>query len=52
VAIVIVAALITPTTDAVTLFFMAGPMVLFYELSIVAAWLIERARRRRRQAAP
>ncbi len=47
VGIVIVAAIITPTTDAVTLLLMAGPMVLFYELSIAAAWLIERRRRRR-----
>lgn len=47
VAIVVVAAIITPTTDAVTLALMAGPMALFYELSIVAAWLIERRRRRR-----
>jgi sec-independent protein translocase protein TatC len=52
VLIVVAAAFITPTTDAVTLFFMAGPMVLFYELSIAAAWLIERARRRRQQEAP
>jgi sec-independent protein translocase protein TatC len=52
VAIVTVAAFITPTTDAVTLFFMAGPMLLFYELSIVGAWLIERARRRRGTVAP
>lgn len=45
VGIVTVAAIITPTTDAVTLVFMAGPMLLFYEISIVAAWLIERSRR-------
>ena len=44
---VVVAALITPTGDAVTLLFVAGPMVLFYELAIVFAWLVERARRRR-----
>jgi sec-independent protein translocase protein TatC len=47
VAIVVVAAIITPTTDAVTLLLMAGPMALFYEMSIGAAWLIERRRRRR-----
>jgi sec-independent protein translocase protein TatC len=47
VAIVVAAAIITPTTDAVTLLLMAGPMALFYELSIGAAWLIERRRRRR-----
>jgi sec-independent protein translocase protein TatC len=48
VIMVVAAAFITPTTDAVTLFFMAGPMLLFYELSILAAWLLERARRRRK----
>lgn len=48
---VLVAALVTPTTDAVTLLFMAGPMALFYEAAIVAAWLIERSRRRRAAAA-
>jgi len=44
---VTVAAIITPSTDAVTLLFLAGPMILFYELSILAAWLIERRRARR-----
>ena len=47
VAIFIVAAIITPTVDAVSLMLVAGPMILFYELAIVLAWLIERARRRR-----
>ncbi len=53
-ASVVAAAFITPTNDAITLLFMAGPMVLFYEISIVAAWLIERSRRRaeRRRAKP
>lgn len=44
------AAVITPTTDPVTMLAMMGPMVLFYEGSILVAWLIERARRRRRAA--
>ena len=44
---VTLAAIVTPTTDAVTLLFMAGPLALFYEGAIVAAWLIERSRRRR-----
>ncbi len=48
---VIVAAIITPTTDAVTLFFMAGPMIVFYEVAIWAAWVIERRRRRRQRRA-
>ncbi|WP_130649747.1 twin-arginine translocase subunit TatC [Egicoccus halophilus] len=50
VVILVAAAFITPTTDAVTLLLMAGPMILFYEFSIVAARLIERARRRRSRA--
>ncbi|MEX0592593.1 MAG: twin-arginine translocase subunit TatC [Nitriliruptoraceae bacterium] len=41
----VAAAIITPTTDALTLLLLAGPMVAFYELSILAAWLIERRRR-------
>jgi sec-independent protein translocase protein TatC len=49
---VAVAAIVTPTTDAVTLFFLAGPMIVFYELSILAAWLIERSRRRRAAVRP
>jgi len=47
VANVAAAAIITPTVDAVTLALVAGPMILFYELAIVLAWLIERARARR-----
>jgi sec-independent protein translocase protein TatC len=47
VIMVVAAAFITPTTDAVTLLLMAGPMLLFYELSILAAWLIERSRQKR-----
>lgn len=46
VANVAVAAVVTPTTDAVTLLFMAVPMTLFYEIAIWSAWLIERRRRR------
>jgi len=49
VANVAVAAVVTPTTDPVTLLFMAVPMVVFYELAILVAWLIERSRRRRRE---
>ncbi|MEX0869215.1 MAG: twin-arginine translocase subunit TatC [Nitriliruptoraceae bacterium] len=45
VAMFIVAAIITPTTDAVTLLLLAVPMMLFYELSVLVAWLIERSRR-------
>jgi sec-independent protein translocase protein TatC len=47
VGMVIAAAFITPTTDAVTLLFMVVPMLLFYEIAILAARLIERSRARR-----
>jgi sec-independent protein translocase protein TatC len=49
VAMVTLAAIITPTADAVTLLLVSGPMIVFYELSIVAAWLIDRRRARRRR---
>ena len=42
----VLAALVTPTTDPVTMLLMMGPLVIFYELSILAAWLIDRRRRR------
>lgn len=44
---VVAAAFITPTGDAVTLLFVAGPMIAFYELAILFAMIVERARRRR-----
>lgn len=50
VAIFTLAAIITPTVDPVTLILVAGPMWLFYELSILVARLIERRRRRRAPA--
>lgn len=40
----ILAAVITPTGDAVNLSLMAGPMLLCYELGVVLVWLIERRR--------
>jgi sec-independent protein translocase protein TatC len=43
---VALAAIVTPSTDAVTLLFMAGPLALFYEFAIVSIWLMERRRRR------
>lgn len=46
----VVAAIVTPTTDPVTMLFMMVPMVLFYEIAIIAAWLIERARRKKATA--
>jgi sec-independent protein translocase protein TatC len=47
VAMVTGSAIVTPTTDAVTLLFIAGPAWLFYELSIGVAWFVERRRRKR-----
>jgi sec-independent protein translocase protein TatC len=37
-AIVVIAALITPTPDAFTLMLMAGPMIVLYEICIWLAW--------------
>jgi sec-independent protein translocase protein TatC len=45
------AAFITPTVDAGTQLLVAGPMVLFYELAVAIAWLVERRRRRRERTA-
>ncbi len=47
VAMMAASAIITPTTDAVTLLLVAGPMWLFYELSIGVAWYLDRRRTRR-----
>jgi sec-independent protein translocase protein TatC len=47
----IAAALITPTGDVVNLALMAGPMVMCYELGVLAVWLIERRRARQEAAA-
>lgn len=51
VGMTIAAAIITPTTDAVTLLFVAGPMWFFYEFSVLIARFIER-KRKRSDAAP
>ncbi len=47
VGMVTASAIITPTTDAVTLLLVAGPMWFFYEVSMAAAWVIGIRRRRR-----
>lgn len=47
VAVSIVAAVVTPTTDPVTMLLMMAPMLVFYELSILFAVLFERRRRKR-----
>lgn len=43
----VASALITPTTDPLTMSALAAPLIAFYELAILGAWLIERRRRRR-----
>ncbi|XXF76738.1 twin-arginine translocase subunit TatC [Myxococcaceae bacterium GXIMD 01537] len=47
----IAAAVITPTGDVVNLSLMAGPMLLCYELGVLAVWLIERRRAKQEAAA-
>ena len=47
----IVAAVITPTGDAINLAMMAGPMLACYELGVLAVWLIEKRRNAREAAA-
>ncbi len=47
VAMAVLAALITPTTDAITLLLVTVPMWLFYELSVLVAYIIEKRRARR-----
>lgn len=47
VAMLTAAAIITPTTDAVTLLLVAGPMWVFFEISVGVAWYIDRRRARR-----
>jgi sec-independent protein translocase protein TatC len=49
-AIVVVAAIITPTPDAFTLCLMAAPMILLYEGCIWLAWLDARKQRRAEEA--
>lgn len=51
VIILFLAAIITPTTDMLTLALMAGPMYLLYEGCILIAWAMERRTRRQSLAA-
>ena len=46
IGILVIAAVITPTPDIMTLGLLAGPMYLLYELCIVLAWFVERKRRK------
>jgi len=53
-AIFIVAAILTPTPDAVNQLLMAGPMCILYEVGIWVSWFVDRSRKEekaRRQAA-
>ena len=50
-AILVLAAVLTPGPDVVTQLLMAGPMLVLYELSILVAWLVQKARQRRYRAA-
>lgn len=45
VAIIIVAAIITPSGDPITLLVLAVPMYLLYEVAILIGWLVARRRR-------
>jgi sec-independent protein translocase protein TatC len=45
--IFIAAAIVTPTTDILTLLFLGGPMILLYEMCIAIAWFMERREKRR-----
>lgn len=51
VAIVVVAAVITPTTDAFTMAIFAAPMIALYLLGIGVSWLVNLRRARARRAA-
>jgi sec-independent protein translocase protein TatC len=48
---IILAAIVTPTGDVVNLSLMAGPMLLCYELGVLAVWIIEKRRARQEAAA-
>jgi len=48
--IVIVAAILSPTTDPFNLFIWSGPMVLLYLISIMVSWIFKRRRQKREEA--
>src|SRR5580692_1555555 len=49
-AIFVVAAIVTPTTDILNMCLFAAPMIALYALSIGVAWLVTSARKRRTDA--
>ena len=51
VGLMIVAAIITPTPDALSMIIVWAPMYVLYEVGLVLAWFASRARRRRDAAA-
>ena len=48
-AIFVVAAIVTPTTDILNMCLFAAPMIALYAVSIVVAWLVNRSQRSRTQ---
>ena len=50
-AIFVVAAMVTPTTDILNMCLFAAPMIALYAISIAVAWLVNSARERRTGAA-
>lgn len=50
-AILVLAAVLTPGPDVVTQLMMAVPMLVLYEVSILVVWLVQKARQRRTRAA-
>ncbi len=52
VLILVLAAVITPTTDLITLMLMAGPMLALFEITLVIAWWLERRERSQLAAHP
>jgi len=47
VAIVVVSAVITPSSDPISMLALAIPLYLFYELAILFGWLFNRRKRKR-----
>ena len=45
--ILIISAVVSPTTDALNLFLWSGPMVILYTLSIGISWMFQRKRQKR-----
>jgi sec-independent protein translocase protein TatC len=48
--ITIIAAVVSPTTDAFNLFLWSGPMVVLYTLSIGVSWVFQRRRKREEES--